>query len=59
MEKKVRENMRKAVNNPYRSFDDLQQALKFISNHLTIPMQFYYQKSPILNRKTLDDFYLN
>ncbi|MHA2243642.1 MAG: hypothetical protein ACXADY_01605 [Candidatus Hodarchaeales archaeon] len=55
----VRENMRKAVNKPYRCFDDLQPALRFIGKNLTIPMRFYYRKSPILNRKTLDDFILN
>ena len=52
----VRENMRKAVSNPCYHFDDLQQALKFIEKHLTIPMRFYYRNSPILNRRTLDDF---
>jgi hypothetical protein len=55
----VRENMRKAVNNPYRRFDDLQLALRFIGKNLTIPMRFYYRKSPILNRKTLNDFFWN
>ncbi|UCG89854.1 MAG: hypothetical protein JSU57_05175 [Candidatus Heimdallarchaeota archaeon] len=52
----VRENMRRAVNNPHKCFDDLQQALRFIGKNLTIPMQFYFHKSPILNRKTLNAF---
>ncbi|MFX0014179.1 MAG: hypothetical protein ACFFB2_06790 [Promethearchaeota archaeon] len=53
----VRENMRKAVKNPCRRFGDLQKALKFIANNLTIPMRYYFQKSPILNRKTLDAYF--
>ena len=53
----VRENMRKAVNNPPRRFDDLQQALSYVSRKLTIPLQFYHRKSPLLNQKTLNDFF--
>ncbi|UCE13729.1 MAG: hypothetical protein JSV04_00805 [Candidatus Heimdallarchaeota archaeon] len=53
----VRENMRKAVNSPCYHFGDLNQALKFIGGRVTIPMRFYSQKSPILNRKTLDEFF--
>ncbi len=48
--------MRKAVSNPQYRFDDLQQALKYIEKNLTIPMRFYHRKSPILNRRILDDF---
>ncbi|MFX1282215.1 MAG: hypothetical protein ACFFB5_01110 [Promethearchaeota archaeon] len=53
----VRENMRKAVNNPYQCFNDLHQALRFIGKHLTTPMRYYYHQSPILYRKTLDDYF--
>ena len=55
----VRENMRTALKNLVRRFDNLDQALGFIGKRLTIPMRFYYRKSPILNQKTLDDFLKN
>jgi hypothetical protein len=48
--------MRRAVNKPCRHFDDLQQALRYIKKNLTIPIQFYIRKSPILHQKTLDNF---
>lgn len=53
----VRENMRTALSAPPRSFDDLDQALKYIDRKLTIPIRFYFQKSPLLHRKTLDEFF--
>jgi hypothetical protein len=55
----VRENMRTTLQNLVGRFDNLNQALRFIGKRLTIPMRFYYRKSPILNRTTLDDFLKN
>jgi hypothetical protein len=52
----VRENMRKALSNPSRKFDDFNTALKFIEKRLTIPLRFYRRNSPILKQKTLDEF---
>jgi len=53
----VRENVRQALKQPIRSFTDLNAALDFISPNLTIPMQYYRRKSPILNQKTLNEFF--
>jgi hypothetical protein len=52
----VRENMRKALTNPSRKFDDITTALKFIEKKLTIPLRFYRNNSPLLKQKTLDEF---
>jgi hypothetical protein len=52
----VRENMRKALNNPHDTFNNLESALTFIEKRLTIPMRFYRQNSLLLKQKTLDAF---
>ncbi|MFX0150232.1 MAG: hypothetical protein ACFFAJ_05590 [Candidatus Hodarchaeota archaeon] len=52
----VRENMRRALNKAHRRFTDLNEALSFIAERLSIPMRFYFKKSPILSHKTLDEF---
>ncbi len=52
----VRENMRQALSKQPVSFDTLNNALKHISKGLTIPMKYYYHKSPLLHRSTLDQF---
>ncbi len=53
----VRENVRQALKNQPKKFITLEKALSFIGKKLTIPIQFYKKKSPILNRKTLDEFF--
>ena len=53
----VRENMRQAFRNEPRTFESLQEALRYISQMLTIPMIYYHYKSPLLNRTTLDQFF--
>jgi hypothetical protein len=53
----VRENMRRALANPCLKFNTLMNALKYIGKSTVIPLSFYYRKSPLLNRKTLDDFF--
>ncbi|MHA1331245.1 MAG: Nre family DNA repair protein [Candidatus Hodarchaeales archaeon] len=53
----VRENMRKAMNSPYKKFDSLDRALSFIEAKLTVPMNLYRRKSPILTTRTLDEFF--
>jgi hypothetical protein len=52
----VRENMRRALTRSHRRFADLNEALSFIAKRLSVPMRFYFKKSPILSHKTLDDF---
>ena len=52
----VRENMRQALRKPSKEFSSLEAALRFIHAHLTIPMRYYHQKSPLLKQKTLDAF---
>jgi len=52
----VRENMRQALKNEPISFSSLEDALKYISKRLTIPMIYYRRNSPLLNRSTLDQF---
>lgn len=52
----VRENMRQALSNPYHTFNDLESALNFIEQRLTIPLRFYRQNSILLKQKTLDVF---
>ena len=51
----VRENMREALK-VSKSFETLEEALKYISPHLTIPMKYYHYQSPLLHRPTLDKF---
>ena len=53
----VRENIRQALKNPSKEFSSLEAALRFIHAHLTIPMRYYHQKSPLLKQKTLDVFF--
>ena len=53
----VRENMRQALRNPNKTFSTLEQALKIIGSHLTIPFYYYRQKSPLLRQTILDDFF--
>ncbi|MFX0123669.1 MAG: hypothetical protein ACFFAE_08510 [Candidatus Hodarchaeota archaeon] len=53
----VRENMRKALRNPNKKFPTLETALRYIHSHLTIPLKYYRQKSPLLRQKTLDEFF--
>lgn len=55
----VRENMRKSLIQPHAKFTSLIEALKYIENQLTVPLNYYYRRSPILNRKTLDDFFMS
>ncbi|MFX1505997.1 MAG: hypothetical protein ACFFDC_07765 [Promethearchaeota archaeon] len=55
----VRENMRKALRKPSKRFSSLEAALRFIHSHLTIPMKYYHQKSPLLKQKTLDAYFKN
>jgi hypothetical protein len=53
----VRENMRHALRKDPLSFDSLKSSLQYIAEGLTIPMMYYYHKSPLLNRTTLDQFF--
>ena len=52
----VRENMRHALRKEPLAFDSLKSSLQYIAKGLTIPMIYYYNKSPLLNRTTLDQF---
>lgn len=53
----VRENMRKALQNPYQKFASLDLALKYIESHLSIPIKYYRRQSLLLAQKTLDYYF--
>lgn len=53
----VRENMRKALQNPYHKFVSLDLALKYIESHLSIPIKYYRRQSLLLAQKTLDYYF--
>jgi hypothetical protein len=52
----VRENVRKAFENPPRKFDTLQGALSDISTRLLVPMDEYTGRSEILSQRRIDEF---
>jgi len=56
----VRESVRKALREPYKKFDTLDQALLFISEKMDIPIQRWIRNSAILKnrlfQKRLEDF---
>lgn len=56
----VRESVRKALREPYRKFDTLDQALVFISEKMDIPLQRWIRNSAVLKnqlyQKRLEDF---
>jgi len=52
----VRENVRKAFENPPRKFDTLNGALEDIRTRLKIPMEEYLKRSEILRQRRIDEF---
>ena len=56
----VRESVRKALREPYRKFDTLDQALMFVSEKMDIPLQRWIKNSAVLKsmlyQKRLEDF---
>ena len=56
----VRESVRKALKEPYKKFDTLDQALVFISEKMDIPLQRWIKNSAVLKnqlyQKRLEDF---
>lgn len=52
----VRENARKAMQNPPKKFSSLKEALIDVSTRLRIPMKKYLEKSEILQQKRITDF---
>jgi len=56
----VRESVRKALREPYRKFDTLDQALMFVSEKMDIPLQRWIKNSAVLKnmlyQKRIEDF---
>ena len=56
----VRESVRKALKEPHKKFDTLDQALIYISEKMDIPLQRWIKNSAILKhqlfQKRLDDY---
>ncbi|MEM2917892.1 MAG: Nre family DNA repair protein [Candidatus Altiarchaeota archaeon] len=52
----VRENVRKAFNNPPEKFSNLNEALKYINSKLTIPIKEYIMRSEILKQKRINEY---
>jgi hypothetical protein len=52
----VRENVRKAMENPPRKFSTLKEALLDINTRLRIPVRKYVEKSEILRQRRIGDF---
>lgn len=59
----VRENIRSAMNQPYREFEDMKTALAYISGNLRIPLEKFVKTSDLLKellqsrQTTLDSFF--
>ncbi len=59
----VRECMRKAMSKPYKEFEDLKSAVRYVSENLKIPLSRYIKTSTLLNemlhtkQTTLDSFF--
>lgn len=59
----VRENIRSAINQPYREFEDMKTALAYISNNLRLPLEKFIKTSDLLKellqsrQTTLDSFF--
>lgn len=59
----VRENIRSAMNQPYREFEDMKTSLKYISTNLRLPLDKFVKKSDLLKellqsrQTTLDNFF--
>lgn len=58
----VRENIRSAMNQPYREFEDMKTALTYISSNLEMPLENFIKNSDLLKdllqsrQTTLDNF---
>jgi hypothetical protein len=58
----VRENVRNAMNQNYREFEDMKTALSYISTKIKLPMESFVKQSDLLNellqsrQTTLDNF---
>jgi hypothetical protein len=60
----VRENIRSAMNQPYREFEDMKTALNYISDNLKLPMDKFIKTSDLLkelmqSRQTTLDSFIN
>jgi hypothetical protein len=57
----VRESVRKTLSSPYQKYNTLDQAFKFISKKLAIPLDRWIKNSALLKnrlyQKKLDDFF--
>lgn len=59
----VRENMRQAMEMPYKEFEDLKSAVLYVGKHLKIPLSRYIKTGTLLNemlhtkQTTLDSFF--
>jgi len=59
----VRENIRSAMNQPYREFEDMKTALAYIGTHLKLPLDKFIKTSDLLKellqsrQTTLDNFF--
>jgi DNA repair protein NreA len=60
----VRENIRSAMNQPYREFEDMKTALSHVSNNLKLPLDKFIKTSDLLkelmqSRQTTLDSFIN
>jgi len=59
----VRENIRSAMNKPYREFEDLKTSLAYISTNLKLPLETFIKQSDLLKellqsqQTTLDNYF--
>lgn len=59
----VRENIRSAMNNPYREFEDMKTSLAYISTNLRLPLDKFIKQSDLLKellqsrQTTLDNYF--
>ena len=45
----VRENIKKAMEEPYKEFEDLKSAVRYVGSNLKIPLSRYVKSSHLLN----------
>ena len=59
----VRENIRSAMSQPYREFEDMKASLAYIATNLKLPLQKFIKRSDLLKellqsrQTTLDNFF--
>lgn len=59
----VRENVKNAMQNPYKEFEDLKTSLKYVDSRLKIPLSSFVKKSDLIQellqsrQSTLDAYF--